>query len=323
MPKALLAAALLFVLCEHALWSWPWLLRYASRQLEPGPHADPLRVHARAATYAGAPPLALFGSSQVRFGLECDVLTAFDGAPPCLSLATDGGSPADMLYVASELDRTAPRRLTLAAITPAPLWQPLRPHFTGRGALGAIAVSRAFADLRASAWNDVLLASALHASPTLRFREGLLPLASLFWRYPKLAWKGKMNPATEVPPDQPDRAWPDPATLVPRAEEDVASRRLQTEALVRFLDHERALGNRVIVVDIPASPEYEAAVPDYVRRGFGWAMELVRARPEVRLVLRDEIPSFVHADFRDPVHLGQSGRRKLSLALRKLVLEPR
>src|SRR5436190_956096 len=72
------------------------------------------------------PLVALFGSSQVIYGLDCPTLAAARPGASCLNLATNGGTPSDMLYVARDLDARARHRMTVAALTPATLWGPFK-----------------------------------------------------------------------------------------------------------------------------------------------------------------------------------------------------
>ena len=102
----------IFAGAEQAIWSSHEVAKFLLRRPPAAASGDTFEVASRILLMdrQGPAPLVLLGSSQVREGLDCDILV--NG--PCLNLGIGGGSPLDMLYVARELGN---RPRTLVAIT--------------------------------------------------------------------------------------------------------------------------------------------------------------------------------------------------------------
>ena len=98
-PAGLLIGLALFALCERLLWSGDRVLSLAARYTPPGPEGDPLLAAAALERVAHDPrpgvPILLLGSSQVREGLDCEVIERALPGRACENLAISAGAPLD------------------------------------------------------------------------------------------------------------------------------------------------------------------------------------------------------------------------------------
>jgi hypothetical protein len=323
-PQALVAAILLFFVCEHLAWSSPRLLDFAYRHTPVGPRGDALLI--TTGTWLlrrepGPPPVVLLGSSQVREGLDCDVLRA-RLARPCANLAISAGSPLDLLYISRELRDDLPRT-TVVGVFPKILHGRLKAAFLDAATFGSIARSGTWRALSAEQWREVAFGFLMQLSPTLRNKDGLWEMYA-FVRDRRAAFRHGRLP--DAPHRQLAHTEPQPddyfAAREGRLNPDVGSPEMtpaQDDALARLLDHERRLGNRVVLVDFPTRPGYEATISPEWRAHRDALMAAVAARGDVRTVTAAELGPLVTSDFLDFTHLGPPGREKVSQRLASIL----
>lgn len=318
MPAGLLIGLLFFAAGERALWSNGRTLALVARYTPPGPDGDPLLVAAAverlpASDADVAPPVLLFGSSQVREGLDCALLEARLPPRRCANLAISAGSPLDVLDLVDQLEARVPRHVTVLGLFPKLMHMSPKDGFVGRTTLRCLSANGGWRQVLGA--EGVRLAAGLleDLSPTLRFKDALAAAWGVARADPRAAWR------LELPP-QPRRLLEGKA---PQSEVYFANRigvldadaprpgpftAAQEEALRRLLDR----GGVTLVIDFPTRPGYETTLPRETLDHYRGVMQDLRARRDVVFVATDELGPLDLADFQDFTHLSDSGRAKVT-----------
>lgn len=311
----------IFAGAEQAIWSSHEVAKFLLRRPPAAASGDTFEVASRILLMdrQGPAPLVLLGSSQVREGLDCDILV--NG--PCLNLGIGGGSPLDMLYVARELGNR-PRTLVVA-IFPGIVSKAPKSGFIDTQTVRLVARSAAWSTLVPNDWR--LLGSGLlqNLSPTLRHRDGLRDAFS----------EGRLTApdsasASELPgprrTSDRDRKPPEYfANRIGRVDPDHALTRftaVQDWALDRLIEEEKAAGRRVSVVDFPTRSGFESTLGEDVKAHYARLLGRLRVRSDLRFVEASALGPLAEGDFIDFTHVDSNGRRLVSERLREHLRRP-
>jgi hypothetical protein len=323
-PIALLLALLTFALIEAGVWLPHTVATRVARYTDPGPDGDALLVFAalKSVDPHQAPPVILLGSSQVREGLDCEIIERGVAGHPCISLAISAGTPLDALDMLPGIDRAAPRRRLVLGLFPKVMHLEPKEGFIDPAILPCLLEATP-----GQAWHDRgLLAFGLleHFIPTLRFKDALAAVADRVAGRWTDAWQGRLPPApqrlTADRDAQPLRYF---AMRIGRIDGDAAQigpyTPAQQCALDRLIAHEAARGSRLIVVDFPTRPGFDSTVPPSAARHWAKLVERLRHRDDLIFVPQADLPHLDASNFLDFTHLNSSGRRLVSERLAEII----
>lgn len=317
-PTAFLLAVLLFAATDRLLWSSGDWLRFVGRYTPPGPNGDPLlsTVAIRELPRQGAAPILLLGSSQVREGLDCAPFERLLPERPCRNLGISAGSPLDVLYLWRQIDRAAPRHVTVLGLFPKVLHGRLKEPFVSLDTVGCLLSRGTWKRLSGSDWVDVAFGLLQGLSPTLRYKDGLWDFYGAIRPDLKGAWSWRMPPQptrllAQEPPQPPEYFAMrlnkvDPEGVRPSLEG------AQEEALERLLALERRRGNRVVVCDFPTRTGYQSTLLPETLANHRRIMAGLARRGDITFVAGQDLPQLEVTDFLDFTHLSKSGRAKVS-----------
>lgn len=320
-PLGLLLGLGLFVAIEQGVWGSEGMARRMLTIQPATATADALGVASRIRLLdaSHAPPLILLGSSQVREGLDCDILAA----PPdgsCVNLGIGGGAPLDLLHLSRELGNR-PRTLVVA-IFPGVMSKSPKSGFIDTATLRALAASGAWSEITPDDWRLLEAGLAQTLSSTLRHREALREAyreRGAIW--PRLP-EGTSVPFTRRTTDA-DRKPPIYfANRINRVDPDHALSRFtpaQGLALDWLIERETRMGHRVVVVDFPTRPGFETTLGPEVRAHYASLLDRLRARSDIRFVAAAELGPLTENEFIDFTHLDSTGRRLVSERLKRLL----
>jgi hypothetical protein len=274
------------------------------------------------ALVAALPPegpalVTLVGSSQVREGLDCAAFEAASPERPCRNLAISAGTPLDALYIQSRLGNRP--RHTLFALFPKLLHMGPKAPFVDATSWRVALESGAPWSLGTATWGPLAYGLLQQVSPTLRAKDASWALwgsvrndLAGHWRLSAPAVPDRLLAGEERKPEQFFRN----RTGVLDADIRFGPfTRLQHEALLLFLERERAAGRRPVVVDFPTHPDYETTLPPDVVADYRALLARLSVRPDLRFVGRGELPPLSREDFLDFTHVGPRGRDLLSSRL--------
>jgi hypothetical protein len=170
-PLALLLGLGLFIAAEQWLWSSAVVARRLLAIQPASASADAMGVAARIRLMNAdqTPPLILLGSSQIREGLDCDILAGAPGLGPCVNLGIGGGAPLDLLHISRELG-DGPRTLVVA-IFPGVVSKSPKSGFIDTSTVRALAASGVWSRITPDDWRLLETGLAQTLSPTLASRS--------------------------------------------------------------------------------------------------------------------------------------------------------
>jgi hypothetical protein len=321
-PLALLLGLGLFIAAEQWLWSSAVVARRLLAIQPASASADAMGVAARIRLMNAdqTPPLILLGSSQIREGLDCDILAGAPGLGPCVNLGIGGGAPLDLLHISRELG-DGPRTLVLA-IFPGVVSKSPKSGFIDTSTVRALAASGVWSRITPDDWRLLETGLAQTLSPTLRHREALREA----YRERGGAWprlpEGTAVPFTRRTTDA-DRKPPIYfANRINRVDPDHALSRFtpaQSLALDWLIEREARAGHRIVVVDFPTRPGFETTLGPEVRAHYASLLDRLRARSDIRFVEASELGPLSENEFIDFTHLDSTGRRLVSERLKSLL----
>jgi hypothetical protein len=315
-----MAAIALFALCEHGIWSYrPWL-EFLARYNVPGPGTANTTAKIRLLPRTNAqPPILLFGSSQIRRGLDCSFFQRRFPGRTCQNLAINGGSPLDVLYLLDRVSERVPRHVTILGIFPRVMHLPPKQPYCNLDTLRCLFGSGVWARMRPKDWLHVSGGEVEDVSETLRNKD------SLFWLY--LVLKG------EIPGDlteEGDAAQQRPVETRPGgAEADgegpiARVRRFtpaQEFALDLLLQREASNGNLAVVINFPRREGYDSFTTLQARVEYRSVIQQLRSRSDIALITPKDLPPLSSTDFDDVVHLSREGRAKVSTRVADIVYD--
>jgi hypothetical protein len=322
-PLALCLGLAAFFALERGLWANRRWLEFATAYAPPGT-SDSL-VAERARLVRGPLPVVLVGSSQVREGLDCEVISPRLGRP-CVNLGIGGGSPLDVAYLIGRLDAAAPRRTLVLGLFPKVMHMAPKSVFVDSATLSCLLESGAWRGMRGRDWGEVGFGLLQGLSGTLRHKRGLEALVETRWGRLAAAWRRELPPpplrlltdADRQPGDyfavrdgrvDLDQGVPGPFT------------RAQERALDRILDEEVARGNRAVLIDFPTRPRYRSTLLPETDAHYRELMRSLQARSDILFLGRDDVASIGIDDFLDFTHLSEAGRRRMSEGLAAILAE--
>lgn len=323
-PLALFIGLAIFAGSEWALWTSATLARLLLRYQPAAASGDSLGVASRIRLIEpDGGLLVLLGSSQVREGLDCGILTGSSSATRCVNLGIGGGAPLDMLHISRELgDRP---RTVIISLFPGSISKAPKSGFIDSETLRAVVTGVGFAKITTGDWR--LMGSGLlqTLSPTLRHREGL---RDAFWEaaraWPERPDQGRATTVRRTTDD--DRKPPQYFTnRIGRADPDFALSRFtaaQELALQLLIAREVGAGHRVVVADFPTRPEFETTLPAEVSPRYIALLSRLRLRTDIRFLEAAEMGPLRKEDFIDFTHVDANGRRLVSERLRLLLERP-
>jgi hypothetical protein len=324
-PAAALAAVVVFLACEQAVWRSPAWLRFCARYAPPGA-GDPLITTARIRLLperVAAPPVLLLGSSQVREGLSCAAFEAALPGHPCANLAVGGGSPLDVLYVSRRTAARWPRRVVVTGVFPKVLHMAPKAAFADPATVGCLLRGGAWRRMDAVAWLDVAYGLLGNASETLRDREALRALADAVGGDWRRAWRlerpAQPDRLLAGEPPRPDRYFDTRVGVVDFDTRPGTFTAVQEEALETVIRQETAAGNVVVIVDFPTRPGYETTLPPETVIHYRQFRERLERRADITLVRPEHLPPLAAGDFLDFTHLSSEGRDKVSRRIAEIV----
>lgn len=264
-------------------------------------------------------PLILLGSSQVREGLDCDILAPGPGGP-CVNLGIGGGAPLDLLHISRELGK-GPRTLVVA-IFPGVMSKSPKSGFIDTSTLAALAASGAWSQVTAEDRRLLEAGLAQTLSPTLRHREALREAyrdrRGIWPRVPQgpgVPFARRTSDADRQPAAYFERR-------INRVDSDHDLSRFtsaQTLALEWLIAREATEHNRLLVVDFPTRPGFETTLGPEVRAHYASLLDGLRSRPDIRFVEARELGPLSENEFIDFTHLDSTGRRLVSERLKRLL----
>ena len=323
-PWALLFGVALFATADQLVWNNRSAARFLLRYQPIGTTHDSIAVSARIRLIedGGTPVVVFLGSSQVREGVDCDVVTATWGQGECVNLGIGGGSPLDMLHVSREMTRRR-AQTTVVSIFPGVLHKGPKSGFIDTQTIRAIAQSGAAPKLGLDDVRLLGLGWLQSLSPTLRHREGLREE----FRELLAGWPGilEVDHSSQLRRTTDGHRQP-PSYFVDRLghpDDDTALSvftQAQEIALGRLIDGEVSRGNRVIVVDFPTRAGFETTLFDDVRSHYARLLAGLRSRTDIRVVAASDLGPLSESDFIEFTHLDSNGRRLVSERLGRLLV---
>jgi hypothetical protein len=323
-PKALGLALCLVAVVEACVWHSSAVARFVLRHQPKAASGDALTVSARIALIDSSRPslLVLLGSSQVREGLDCQVLMAMRREEACVNLGIGGGSPLDMLYLSRALGGV-PRSTVIIALFPGILHKSPKSGFIDTATLRAVFRSDSWRQLVADDWRLLSLGLLQSLSPTLRRRDGLRDGFTEMSRDGGIAFQqdrsaevGRTTAADRKPPIY-------FSNRLGRIDPDFALSRFsgaQERALELLIEREVSRGHRVWVVDFPTRPGFETTLTSDVRGQYSQQIARLRARSDIQVVDAESLGPLSEDLFIDFTHLDPTGRQLVSERLSRILL---
>jgi hypothetical protein len=315
-PLGLLFGIALYAAAERAVWSSDDLARFFMKHQPYSSSADALGVTARIElAHRAEGSVVLLGSSQVREGIDCQVLETI-ARSPCVNLAIGGGSPLDLLHISSELG-PAPARTTVISLFPGILHKAPKSGFIDARSIALLAGSDAWAAVTADDARVIGLGLLQSLSPTLRHREALREMfQELKADWPRSLEQDRSRTLRRMTDRdlQPAAYFTDRLGHVDTDVEVSPYTRTQDMALDLLIDRESAWGQRVLVIDFPTRPGYESTLSPAVLAHYEARLQRLRARG-VRVVSSIELGLVSEADFIDFTHLNAAGGRRITEGL--------
>jgi hypothetical protein len=273
--------------------------------------------------------VVLLGSSQVREGLDCDLIERLDGRP-CANLGIGAGSPLDVLFLAGRIEKSVPHRISVLGLFPKILHVAPKTVFTNLRTASCLLRSGALLGMSMSERLDVAYGLVESGSETLRNKDALAAAYHAVAGDVRGAWRLR-------PPAQPQRMLDEEYRQPPsyfrarvgRVDPDQGRPGLltvaQEDALDALIAFERKAGRTLVILDFPTRPGYETTLAPETRQHYAALLARLRSRRDVVLVGVELLPAFSADDFLDFTHLAESGRRTMSLRLAEIVaaLPPR
>lgn len=324
LPKALLAALLIFGVSEHLIWRYqPWL-EFCNRYARPRSPSDPLRTAARIRLLPKdepAPPILLIGSSQILQGLACGPFEARWPGRTCRNVAISGGSPLDVLFLVDRIEPRASRRVLITGLFPDTLHRAPKAAFTNVDTARLLLQTGAWRGMLPADWIDLAFGQLQNLSETLRVKSALWDMWGVVRKNPRAAMRFELPPQplwNQMPPHRREffrrmtgvvdpEVTPGPFTAAHEA------------ALDELIHREARRGNLLIVIDFPTRSGHETTITAEAAAHHRRLIERLAARRDVVVVQRPDLPRLKNADFHDFTHLGLPGRRKLSLRMAEIL----
>lgn len=322
-PLALVLGLALFAGFDRLVWSSESVARFLLRYQPITASGDTIGVSARIRLIEpGDMPLLVFlGSSQVREGVDCEILTAVWGGGNCLNLGIGGGSPLDMLHVSRELNPRRPRTVVVS-IFPGVLHKAPKSGFIDTQTIRAIVQSGALSNTTADDLRLLGLGLLQSLSPTLRHREGLRDgFRELARGWPQALQRDRSSQLRRTTDSdrQPPRYFTD---RVGRIDDDTALSAFtgaQDLALGLLIAREVKRGHRVVIVDFPTRAGFETTLFEDVRSHHVQLLAHLRSRSNIRFLDAADLGPLAEGDFLDFTHLDSNGRRLVSERLGRLL----